>query len=132
MSSRAVTIAKIKAWPWVKILQIAGFLLALLLVLWVFYRIFILPGELRREAFQEKQNSVAAQGEANVIRGTLDVMENRVEYHNTVREITRENTREIRSAEGASDRIPPAVHDAGINAIGRLREAAGEHHNQVD
>lgn len=122
----------IKAWPWRTIFGVIGFLLAALLVLWAFYRIFILPGELRREAFQEKQNSISAQGEVNVVHDAMETMENRVEYHNTVREITRENTREILSTQGAQDRIPPAVHDAGVNAIERLRETAGQHHNQAD
>lgn len=123
-----------KLWPWMVILKIIGVLFVIVAAVWVFYRIFILPGQLAQEAAQAKQDTRAAQGEANLARDVTNTMEGRVEYHNTVHEITRENTREILSAQGASDRIPPAVHDAGLNAIGMLRNAAAadQHNDQAD
>lgn len=131
MSARSLA-KRVKLWPWGTIVRIGGIALGALLVLWLFWRLFILPGQLRTEAQQAKQDAQSSQGETNVTRNAMEVMENRTEYHNTVREITRSNTREILAAPGAQDRINPAVHDAGIDAIRVLREAAGQRNDQAD
>lgn len=116
----------------VLILKILAVLAVVILVTWIFWRAFILPGELRTEAQQAKQDTRSAQGEAAVTSDAMNTMAERTVYRDTVHTITRENTREILSASGAQDQVPPAVHDAGIRAIRLLRAAPDQRDDPPD
>jgi hypothetical protein len=128
----AEAVAKMKLWPWVKIGRVAGVLAIMVFAVLLYRHFFIVPQQLRQENAQAKIEVGAAQGEVTVTREVMDNMQDRARVQETVRIIVKENTREIRSAPGASNRVPPAVHDAFVASIGRLREQADQRERQAD
>lgn len=122
----------VRAWNWRVILRIVGAIMALIVLTWIFYRIFVLPDQLRTDAQQAKQDTRSAQGEVSVAHDVGNVMEARDQQQQVTREIVRENTREIFVAPGASSAIPPDVHRAGIAAIRRLRQQADQRNDAAD
>jgi hypothetical protein len=74
----------------------------------------------------------AAEGEIKVTTDTINQMSRRGDDREVVRQTVKENEREILKAPGATVRVPPAVHDAGIAAIRRLREQADQRESEAD
>lgn len=122
----------VRAWNWTIILRVVGAVMAVVLLAWIFWRIFVLPDQLRTDAQQAKQDTRSAQGEVSVAHDVSNTMEARDQQQQVTREIVRENTREILVAPGASNAIPPDVHRAGLAAIQRLRQQADQRDDQAD
>lgn len=125
MPKRALKIyERVQAWPWRTIMKIAGVIAVVVIAGLIFHRIFIAPGQLREQVGEAKQDVRAAEATVNTVQAGQEMIEIREADYGARQIIVRENTREIVSAPGASDRVAPAVHDAFVNSIGRLREQA--------
>lgn len=125
-------VRKVKLWPWALIARIAVPILAAVIVVLIYRQIVVVPGQLRQDNANAKQDTKAAQGEATMTRETVDTMQGRTVYRDRTREIVRENTREILRAPGASDPVPAGVNDAFVAAVDRLREQADQRDRAAD
>jgi hypothetical protein len=115
IASDPARVAKVLA-----ILAIGGFLF------FMFNAMFVAPQKAAGDVAEAKQEVKAAEGAGNVATNAMQTMGERTRDSGERQIIVRENTRAIQSAPGASNALPPAVHDAGIGSIRRLREQAGQ------
>jgi hypothetical protein len=125
-------LARLKTWPWEALGRVLALVVIIVLAIFIYRQIFVVPGELRQVAEDAKIDTRAAQGQVTVTTETLERMQERGRDREVVREIVRENERVIRNAPGASDPVPAAVHRAVIDSIRQLRQQADQRERPAD
>lgn len=120
MSARPL-IEKLKLWPWALIVRLLIGLVGVGIVIAVILQLFVIPGKLRKEAGEAKQDRNQAEATINQMEVGENIMTNRAIVNNESQVITERNEREIRAAPGAETATPPAVHNALVDSVGRLR-----------
>ena len=75
----------------------------------------------KRDAAQLKVGKAQAKAFAASATDAIGTIGAVAERERAGEDLTRSNEKEIRNAEGASDPVPPAVHDAGLHALCRRK-----------
>lgn len=73
----------------------------------------------RSEAAQSRVDSAQAGAQQNSGKDAIGTVANAGEREAASEDVTRANERDIRAAEGAGDRVNPAVQSAGLRALCR-------------
>lgn len=82
-----------------------------------FWWLFIRPGQIADDAARAKGDAIVADGQAAAARDAGTVIEKHFTNRERIERVTIEGNAAIRAAPGASARIPPAVHAAGLGAL---------------
>lgn len=80
----------------------------------------------RSQAAQSRVERSQAEAQSNSAADAIGTVQRSGESAAASEELTRSNEQQIRAAEGANDRVNPAVRDAGIAALCRRKAYAND------
>lgn len=86
-------------------------------VVWLLVHFLVGPQQARKEAAQAQTEAIVADTQAQAAQDTVRIVVDHAEAVQTITHRTEVTTREILAAPGASDRIDPALHHAGLRAL---------------
>ncbi len=98
-------------------LRIGAAVLALLLLGMAIWWLFIRPGQMADDAARAKGDAVVATGQAAAAKDATGIIEKHFTERERIERVTIQGSQIIAAAPGAGDRIPDAVHRAGLRAL---------------